>query len=277
MNKNLKLNSSLKYLRKIFVITKRIYRNKLTLSQKFFFWGIIILLSSFIWYIFDDIKGFQYLLFLSIFIFACGVISDFLIIYKKLWATLLGKAIILLIYALGTNIAYGFAGQIVNEVIKFDASSMTRTISFVAILLIPLFIFILFSVAFVFVTIFIYFYIIAIHFIKSFKLKVKLEFSPWCTLVVRFVSYIIVFFSAIKIGEIYMPYYNQFLHKSTSMFIYYVESVKFTRCKDVPQHARVVSVNDDEIIVLMKTKQGYYFKPMSCRPILSFNYQEKQA
>lgn len=84
--------------RKISVLTKKIL-SKLNRSQKLFFWGILIIIYSFLWYPFWQ-KAWLYTLFLGIFLLFLGVVSDILFIYNKVWATSIGKAFLLIIYAL---------------------------------------------------------------------------------------------------------------------------------------------------------------------------------
>ncbi|WP_159070095.1 hypothetical protein [Neisseria animaloris] len=200
------------------------------------------------------------------FFFFLGVISDTLVIYNKIWSTLIGKAFLLIIYALGTTIAYGLSGQIVNEIIQFDTSAMTRTINFVAILLIPLFIFIILAIIFVILG---YFYILFIQLIKDLKIKIKLEYYPWWTFTIRFISYILVFSFTFTLLTNLLPSYSKFLKDYTSAFIYYVESVRFSRCKNIPLNTRVLPINENEIITIRKTKDGYIFNPMACNTKIS--------
>ncbi|MEC8525036.1 MAG: hypothetical protein VXZ24_12435 [Pseudomonadota bacterium] len=97
---------------------------KLNRSQKFYYFGFVFGLLAAFWCVtpFSQI-------FLSVFIAAgllltCGVASDILIVYRKVWETNIGKGLILVIYAAATNFAYALSSQIVNEIVTFESSNL---------------------------------------------------------------------------------------------------------------------------------------------------------
>jgi len=114
--------------------------SKLNRSQKFYYFGFVFGLLAAFWYVTPFSK-----IYFSVFITAglllsCGVASDILIVYKKVWETNIGKGLILVIYAAATNFAYALSSQIVNEIVTFESSKLIYSINLVAVMLLPLFI-----------------------------------------------------------------------------------------------------------------------------------------
>src|SRR5690606_14417751 len=134
---------------------------------------------------------------LSGLLFVSGVVSDILFVYTKVWGTTIGKALLLLLYALATTVAHAFAAQIVNEVVGYESPMLSNAVTFVAILLVPLFIFFFTCLIFLFVSIVSQFYLLIVthaEYIKNnecFKsiIPVNLERYPIRTFVAIMVIY----------------------------------------------------------------------------------------
>src|SRR5690606_3339533 len=72
---------------------------------------------------------------------SAGVISDFLSVYQRLWSVVIGKGLILLSYYLATTTAFALAVQILNEIVRYETAGIPYAVSFVAVLLVPMFVF----------------------------------------------------------------------------------------------------------------------------------------
>ena len=147
----------------------------LSKSQVLYVIGILFLILSFlikpidffhIYYtLFQMFLGFGFL----------GVINDFVILYKKLWSYVLGKATLLLLFAIllqsATNFALAFSSQIINEITGIIPTNLKYTINFVSILTIPVIAAIASMLIFTLIIGFGFVFMFACHIFKDWKEK----------------------------------------------------------------------------------------------------------
>jgi len=245
-------------------------------SQKFYFFGAMTAVFSAIWWMTPAKDVFiSGVVFCGV-LLTLGVISDVLALYKVVWDTTLGKAILLLSYFFSTNIAYALASRIVNEVVGFETSGLSYAVNFVAVLLVPLFIFASTAIIFIFCLIFGQFYLmIAMHAKQLQKIKclaavipTTKEAYPGITFVVRIVVFPAVVGFLWGMEKKMVPSYDKFIEASTSSFIFNLEANRYSRCK-TPEGSKVIKVNDTEIIVVEKSGDKFVFKPQPCIPLLT--------
>nr|WP_152029927.1 hypothetical protein [Pseudomonas sp. LPH1] len=252
--------------------------NKLNRSQKLYYFGFIFGLLAAFWYAtpFSEI-------FLSVFIAAgllltCGVASDILIVYKKVWGTNIGKGLILVIYAAATNFAYALSSQIVNEIVTFESSKLIYSTNLVAVMLLPLFVLAFTYLIFAVIFIFGQFYILIIAHAEQFKtdeclkhiIPEKIENYAFRTFLVRFFVFPSVLGFYWSISGHAMPAYGNFVEDTTKAFIYNLEAKKFSRC-ELSKGQKAIEINDKEIVVVEKLSEGYLFSPQICSPTLKPN------
>lgn len=243
-------------------------------SQKFFFFGVIIGLVALLWWLTPFDKAFLSVAILSGLLLVSGVISDLLSIYARTFITTLGKGGLLLLYALATTTAYALATQIVNQVVAFEASNLSNAIVFVAILLVPLFIFGLTYILFALIFILGQVYLILAMFAKSLRndecfkhlIPINFECYPGVTFFARLIIYPATLGFIWGLGGSLLPKYEDFVNESAAAFIYHLEAVKFSRCENVPTDAKVLHINDMEILIATVTDGEYVFEPMACVP-----------
>lgn len=263
--------------------------SKLNRSQKFYYFGFIFALLAVFWYVtpFSEI-------FLSVFIAAgllltCGVASDILIVYKKVWETNIGKGLILVIYAASTNFAYALSSQIVNEIVTFESSKLIYSINLVAVMLLPLFVLAFTYLVFAVIFIFGQFYMLIIEHAEQLKtdeclkhiIPEKIESYAFRTFLVRFFVFPSVLGFYWSISGHAMPAYGNFVENTTKAFIYNLEAKKFSRC-ELSKGKKIIEINDKEIVVVEKLSGGYLFSPQICSPALKPNkrrnkYTEKDS
>lgn len=263
---------------------KRIYDKnqalcgKLNRSQKFYYFGFVFGLLAAFWYItpFSEI-------FLSVFIAAgllltCGVASDILIVYKKVWESNVGKGLILVIYAAATNFAYALSSQIVNEILTFESSKLIYSINLVAVMLLPLFALVFTYLVFAVIFIFGQFYMLIIAHAEQLKtdeclkhiIPENIEFYAFKTFLVRFFVFPSVLGFYWSISGHAMPAYTNFVEHTTKAFIYNLEAKKFSRC-ELSKGQKVIEINDKEIVIVEKLNGTYLFTPKICSPTLKPN------
>lgn len=78
-----------------------------------------------------------------------AMISDLVTLYKRIAASVLGKLLLVTVFAVGTNIAIATAGQTVNELTGTDPSKFPHTVAFVSLLIAPFLIAIVMSLLFI--------------------------------------------------------------------------------------------------------------------------------
>lgn len=263
---------------------KRLYDNnqalceQLNRSQKFYYFGFIFCVLSIFWYITPFTQIFLSTFIFTGFLLSCGVASDILIVYKRMWATNLGKGLILVIYATATNFAYAFSSQIVNEILAFDSSKLIYSLNLVAVMLLPLFVLALTYLVFAIIFIFGQFYMIIVVHAEQLKTDQCLkhmipeDIEPYSfrTFVVRFAVFPLVFGFYWSISGNAIPAYSSFIETTTKSFIYNLEAKKYSRC-DLSKNQKAIEINDKEIVVVEKINETYLFTPKLCSPVLKPN------
>lgn len=257
--------------------------NKLNRSQKFYYFGCV----STIFTIFLCLTPFDVALkqftILTIILISCGIVSDILGIFNKVWKTYLGKGFILVLYATATNIAYALSAIFVNELVRFETSKLIYTINFVAVLLIPLFIFVSTIFFFSIFLLFSQFQIFLIAHRESLKksqcfdeiFPKEIEYYPYTSLAVRVFIIPIIFGIIISVAKQNLNSYLAFMESKTKLFIYMLEAKNFSRCEKKADQ-KAIYVNDKEVILITKNNNNYIFEAQPCVPKLKALTTPKQ-
>lgn len=214
---------------------------------------------------------------------ALGVINDFISLYKKIWDTLIGKASILIIYALLTNFSLALSSQVINSIIQVEPGKLIYSVSFLSILTIPL---LIFSISSVFLGIFIIFwqfYFFAMLFLKDLRKEPALAplFSEekkeyvMLTLFVRGLYILIALSFLYGLFQSFGKSYDKFVTEKTKSFIYNFEAYSKSRCI-IARDEKAIHLNDKEIVIVKKVDDSYSFTLKACKPIISPNKSLKQ-
>ncbi|UUS65874.1 MULTISPECIES: hypothetical protein [unclassified Acinetobacter] len=238
---------------------------QLNRSQKFYLIGCVLALNTFFWYLMPTNDFFKISLFLLSVCWAGGITSDFLYCYHKAWGTILGKVILVAIYALLTNITYGFADQLVNHIVGYESNGLNRVTSFVAIMIIPIVFILVTFIVFLLLIFLSQFYMMYVIWAKE-RDDLKESYSVW-SCAARFLIYPFIFMLLFTFGDKYKDKYSNFISEMAQSYIYAFEAKKFSRCI-TPKDSKVIAVSSDEIILVTKKDDNYSFVPMLCDPIL---------
>ncbi len=65
-----------------------------------------------------------------------------------------------------------------------------------------------------------------------------------------------------------VPSYGIMIDKATKFYIYHFEAKTYSRCK-LEKLQKVIEINDQEVVIVEKTNQGYIFKSEICMPVLN--------
>lgn len=241
-------------------------------SQRFYFFGTFVLILAAFWWTTPFSQIFTTAVILAGSLLVAGVVSDLLFIYSKVWATTIGKSVLLLLYALLSTVAYALAAQVVNEIVAYDSSKLNYTVTFVAILLVPIFIFGAIYVIFALIFALGQVYIVLVTHAEILKkdeclqsiIPANLEKWPGRTFLARVIIYPVAFGFLFALGRLLTPIYGAFVEESATTFIYHLEAVKHSRC-EIPVDAKAIQL-DDEIILMKKVGEKYKFEPRPCEP-----------
>lgn len=248
---------------------------RLNKSQKLYYFGALFAaLSGIGWFI--PVKG-VFLVAVAIWmvLWCAAVATDILAVYQKVWDTILGKAVLLLVYALLTNFAYAIASQMVNDIVQYQSASLVYAINYVAVMLTPLFIFV--STYLTFLALLIcsqiyWFFAIATELIRKHRyvagvIPETVVNFPKATFAVRTLAFVMILSAAWGFRPYIAPRYYDFLKSSTASFIYNFEASRYSRCQ-LPANAKAIPVIESEIVIVEKNNDDYSFKAVKCIPIL---------
>lgn len=248
---------------------------KLNRSQLFYSSGVVFGLLAAFWYLtpFHDI--FTTAFWTSGILFTCALISDLLAIYQKVWSTVIGKGFLLLVYAASTNVAYAMAARVVNELVKFDTSTLTYTVNLVAVLLAPLLILFGTCTALAVVLALGQAYLMATLYSKELRqskclsrmLPQPFEEFPGRTFVVRLLVFPTLLGMLWGLAPRLTPGYEKFIEETAAAFIFNFEALRYSRC-EVDPASRVIRVTENEVIVATRVGNNYKFEPKKCIPLV---------
>lgn len=238
---------------------------QLNRSQKFYLVGGLLAFNTLFWYLMPTNDFFKISLFLLSVCWAGGITSDFLYFYHKAWGTILGKVVLVAIYALLTNITYGFADQLVNHIVGYESDGLNRVTNFVAIMIIPIVFILVTFIVFLLLIFLSQFYMMYVIFAKE-RDDLRENYSGW-SCAARFLIYPFIFILLFTFGEKYKDKYSNFISEMAQSYIYDFEAKKFSRCI-TPNGSKVIAISSDEIILVTKEDDKYSFVPMICDPIL---------
>jgi hypothetical protein len=265
---------TMKFLEKLLTVFVQLNRSqKLYFSSLYFipFWAISLLLP------FETLTRAFFYGFIALGLF--GVISDTLIIYKKVWSSLLGKGTILVIYATLMNVAFALSSQAVNSIVEVEPSKLVYSISFVSILTIPLLISICSLFLFGGMILFGQIYFIISTISKDLRkitilkplFKSETEIYPMRTMFIRFVYISVSLSTIVSFSNIMAPKYDKFVTNQASAFIYNFEAYSKSRCQ-LESGEKSILINDNEVVIAKKLPDGEYsFNLQACKNKVSLN------
>jgi len=208
----------------------------------------------------------------------CGVIRDLIILFEKLWSSILGKALIILGTALSTNFAFALSSQTLNSIIGVDPSKLTYALSYTSILTIPILIAIGVIAAFILLALLgtLYFMLSIVNDdAKETPLlsKVLPTFSERYqipTTIVRLIFFTLVLNTTHSYFNQNSSDYNNFIVTSASSFIYHFEAFSKSRCI-VNEGDKVIHINENEIVVArLDIEKKYTFSLERCKPVTAY-------
>ena len=211
-------------------------------------------------------------LFLLTWISAIGY--DSLNIYKKIYETVVGKAVLLLLLTMFTNIAIGLSAQVINDVTGVNPSSFPHTQAILAIFMIPLLMVVI--SAFLYISILILGpFILMFHFsdddfkklfIPGYSVTNKVNYLK-ITKIAQVVSLTIFLGLIYGFSQRVNDNYSTFVSDAARFFVYNIEMYSKAPCV-IERYAKIAFIGDDKILVGIKNKSETVFKLAECKPQL---------
>jgi len=195
---------------------------------------------------------------------------DLLTTYKKIYETLVGKAVLLLLLTIFTNVAIGLSAQVVNDITGVNPSSFPHTQVILAVLIIPLLVvgigaFLYFAIL-ILSPLILMFHIFDEDFkrflIPGYSMTNKIHYLK-ITRIVQVVSLIIflglIYSSSQKIAD----NYSTFVSDSARFLVYNLEMYTKVPCA-IEGVGKIAFIADDKILVGIKSKSETVFKLAEC-------------
>lgn len=224
----------------------------------------------------DITRGF---FFITIMLWVLAIFHDFLAIYKKVYATLLGKGVILLMFSLCTALAFSISGQVINDVIGVEPTRFTNSIIILSILTIP-FIFslimgVLFGVWLVVLPLSMFYYFIFNHEMKRFLLPDMIDNQETMrfmvvTRLVQFISFAIFCGFIYSVSHHALNAYSAFMRDAATKIVFNLEMYEKSPCT-LAKQTRGALIDDDHVLVARIIGKQHYFELETC------NYRVKET
>ncbi|WP_226377321.1 MULTISPECIES: hypothetical protein [Burkholderia] len=245
---------------------------KLDTGQRLYLNCALVVLLYFVTFPLHRWWNFVGLLMLAIVFWFAGMVYDALTLYKRIYATHIGKGLLLLAFTGLTNLSIALANLRINGIAGVDPSKFPHTEIFVAILSIPfiglLILMTLYAASVLFLPVYGFFFFAmdakAKAFFSAGLIKQDESAYPVITGILRFVGFfvfvgIVIFFAKQKLVD-----YDRFMTQTAEQSIYQLEMYEKAPC-DVPAGARVAFLDDDNIVYALRVGAELKFFPQPCK------------
>ena len=212
------------------------------------------------------------LLFLFLAFWVIAIAYDLIALYKKTYETVLGKALLVLLFSLCANMAIVLSSQVVNDIAGVDPSKFPHTIALLSILTIPFFIAAGFGILSIVLLIAIPF-LMMVHTLPDEKAKavffpglVPAETIPYP----RTTRLIQLFSFAVFCGVVYSSSqksaksYETFLTETARSFLFQFEMYAKSPCA-VSSGSRIAFLGDGKILVGSTSNAVVTFQVQECK------------
>ena len=217
----------------------------------------------------ENTKGFQFL-FLAFWVIA--IAYDLIALYKKTYETVLGKALLVLLFSLCANMAIVLSSQVVNHIAGVDPSKFPHTITLLSILTIPFFIAAGFGILSIVLFIAIPFFMM-IHTLPDKKAKAvffpgltSAETIPYprTTRIIQLLSFAVFCGLVYSSSQKSAKSYETFLTETAQSFLFQFEMYAKSPCT-VSNGSRIAFLGDGKILVGSKSNAVVTFQVQECK------------
>jgi len=197
---------------------------------------------------------------------------DLIVLYKKVYESVLGKGFLVVLFSLCTNLAIVLSSQLVNDIAGVDPSKFPHTIALLSILSIPFFIAAGFGI--------LYFglllatpLLLMFHTLPDDKAR-EVLFPGYCakpsipyqkaTRAIQFISLAVFCGFVFSLSQKTLKSYETFLTDTARSFLYQMEMYPKAPCSIVPG-TRAAFLSDEKILVGEKNAAEIIFKVRECK------------
>jgi len=214
----------------------------------------------------------KWLLFIFFVFWVVAITYDLVALYKKVYETTLGKALLLVLFSLCANIAIVLSSQVVNDITGVDPSKFPHTVALLSILTIPFFITAAFGILSIVLLVFIPVFMM-VHTIPDEKAKAVffpgLDFKesipyPRTTRLIQLISFAVFFGFVFSWSQKSSKSYETFISDTARSFLYQFEMYPKSPCK-VTDGERVGFLGDGKILVGSKLETTVTFVVQECK------------
>lgn len=211
-------------------------------------------------------------LILSLLLLAITVFLDLLAVFKRVYNTMVGKGIILIVFSLCTALAISIAGQVINEVTGVEPTKFVNTVAILSILTIPFIFSLLMGVLFAICVVICVPLAIMYYFILDREVKMFLLPFTAHTENIRFLGFtrlIQLFSFGIFCGFIYgvshhvIDKYSAFMIDSADSLVFNLEMYSRSPC-ELKSSTRGVLIDDEHVLVASKKDRVHIYTLESC-------------
>lgn len=240
---------------------------KLQINQRLYVNAIVILSIFLMLSLVTGIYGARSMFFIFVAFWVAAIIYDLVFLYKKTYKTIIGKMFIIILFSLCTNFAMALSSQVVNDITGVDPTKFPRTIAFLTILTIPIFISAGFGILY-FVMLILSPILLMFHTVMEDRVKEVLipgysssQLIPYqkVTRVLQFLS-ISVFCGVIfGLSQRFAQTYERFLSDTASSFLFKMEMYSKAPYSIKPG-CKVAFLGDEKLLVAEKVQNHTDYK-----------------
>jgi len=245
---------------------KALQPNQCSYVNAMLFAILYLLFKYFDWELYKGFMG------LAILFWGMAMTADLLGFYKAVSETLLGKLVLMLGVAMGTNVAIAIAAQIVNGLIGADPSKFTHTIAFTSVLVaVPLILVLL--TMFLFLGVGVLAFFVMFHFLPD--ENSRLMMFPWykprenvqyrgITALVQAISLLAICTFAYQWLQGGQTGYGEFLENRTRWFLYSFEMYQKAPCQ-LEAGERIAFLDGGRVLIGSEVADEISFAIRECK------------
>jgi len=216
----------------------------------------------------ENAKG---LLFLFLAFWVIAITHDLVSLYKKVYETVLGKALLVILFSLCANLAIVLSSQVVNDIVGIDPSKFPHTIAFLSILTIPFFIAAGFGILSIVLLLILPFFMM-VHSLPDEKAKavffpglVPKETIPYprTTRLIQLLSFAVFCGVVYSASQKSVKSYETFLTETARSFLFQFEMYPKAPCS-VSSGSRIAFLGDGKILVGSMSGEIVSFRVQEC-------------
>lgn len=245
---------------------------RLHVNQRLYVNAIVALVIFFISSTIFGVQNSRSLLVLFLLFWSVAICYDLLALYKKVYETIIGKALFVILLSFCTNIAIALSSQVVNSVVGVDPSKFPHTVTLLSILTIPFFVALglgaLYALLLLATPLLLMFHLLPDDNARRILVPGYSPSSPVpykkTTRIIQLLSVAVFCGFLFSFSQRFSSTYDSFLAKTARSFLYNFEMYPKVPCALSPG-SKAAFLSDDKILVGTKDSSGIAFSLRECK------------